>query len=303
VERAGGSGPIHVRYITLVPTNIELVRPRRVEDVSRALAEAGGDGLLVAGGTAVILMLRQGLIEPRTLVALEDVSGLDQMEVRNDALHIGARVTLAEVAASHVVRSRAAALAHACNSVGNLRVRNVATLAGNLAEADYASDPPSLLACLNASCSVQGLTRARSVPVRQLITGFLSTSLSPDEVITGVHVPLARPGEGSVYLKYSSRSSEDRPCIGVAARAALNDGSISALDVVVGAVSSTPVAVREVTDAAVGRPLDDASIADVADGYADSIEPIDDVRGSSWYRTQMIRVFVRRALQALRRGS
>jgi carbon-monoxide dehydrogenase medium subunit len=184
--------------------------------------------------------------------------------------------------------------------VGNLRVRNVATLAGNVAEADYASDPPAVLACVNASCSVHGLSGPRSVLVRDLITGFLSTSLSPDEVITGVRIPLASPGERCIYLRYTSRSSEDRPCIGVAARAVLDDRSVTALDVVVGAVSGTPTSVPEVTDAVVGRSLDDAAIESVADGYADSIEPIDDIRGSAWYRTQMIRVFVRRALRTLR---
>ena len=258
------------------------------------------EAMVIGGGTAVVLMLRQGLIAPRTLVSIGDVPGLDRIEAFQGALRIGARVTLREVASSPVVRSRVPALAYACARVGNVRVRNVATLAGNLAEADYASDPPSMLTCLDAWCTVEGRFGSRVVPVRRLIEDFYTTSLSPDEVITGIDVPLPRPGERSHYVKYVSRSSEDRPCVGVAARALVQDRVLHELDVVVAAVASTPSAVPEVTGAVLGRAFDEATIAAVAEGYADAIEPIDDVRGTPWYRTRMIRVFVRRALEALR---
>ena len=278
---------------------MQLARPATLHEAVGVLA-ADPEAVVISGGTAVGLMLRQGLIAPRTLVSIEELHGLDRIEVSDGGLRIGARVTLQDVASSAVVRSHAPALAYACARVGNVRVRNAATLAGNVAEADYASDPPSVLNCLDASCAVEGSSGQRVVPVRRLITDFYSNSLSHDEVITEISVPLPRHGERSHYEKYLSRSSEDRPCVGVAARGRWEDNLVRELHVVVGAVSSTPSSVPEVTDTAVGRPLDTATIAGIADGYAEAIEPIDDVRGTSWYRTQMIRVFVRRALQALR---
>src|ERR671915_556780 len=104
------------------------------------------------------------------------------------------------------------ALANACSHVGNVRVRNAATLGGNVAEADYASDPPTVLACLGATCTVQGLSGRRSLSLRELIADFYTATLERDEIITEVVVPAPEPGERSIYLRYLSRSSEDRPC-------------------------------------------------------------------------------------------
>jgi carbon-monoxide dehydrogenase medium subunit len=278
----------------------ELARPDSIAEACRLLDESQGEAKLIAGGTAVVLMMRQGLIFPTLLVSLQRVENIASIEVVDGHVRIGGRATLHDVADSDIVRSHAPSLARACEVVGNVRVRNAATLAGNLAEADYASDPPSVLACLGAKCIAQGLDGTRSIPIADLITGFYSTELSPAEVITEVHVPIADPGEVTTYLKYVSRSSEDRPCVGVAASAIPRDGTIEDLHVVVGAVGPGPVGRPEVCSSATGRALDDATIRTVADGYADSIDPMEDARGSSWYRREMIRVFVTRALEALR---
>lgn len=279
---------------------LELARPGSVDEAVRILAESNGEGKVIAGGTGVVLMMRQGLIAPPLLVSLQDVAGLDEIVLSDGQLRIGARVTLREVATSDLVRSHAPALAHACDVVGNLRVRNVATLAGNLAEADYASDPPSVLTCLGASCSVRGPSGARSILVSDLITGFYTTALAPEEVITEIQVPIARSEERSAYVKYVSRSSEDRPCVGVAARVVSERDVVKELDIVIAAVAGTPVTAPRVCAAAIGRSLDDGTIAEIADGFAEGVDPMADARGSAWYRTQMIRVFVTRALNELK---
>jgi carbon-monoxide dehydrogenase medium subunit len=278
----------------------ELARPNSIAEACRLLDESQGEARLIAGGTAVVLMMRQGLIFPSLLVSLQRVEGLASIDMAEGHLRIGGRATLHDVAASDIVRRHAPSLARACQVVGNVRVRNAATLAGNLAEADYASDPPSVLACLGAKCIAQGLDGTRSIPIADLITGFYSTDLSPAEMITEVHVPIADPEEVTTYLKYVSRSSEDRPCVGVAAGAIIRDDTVEDLHVVVGAVGPAPAERPEVCSSATGRALDHATIRTVADGYADSIEPMEDARGSSWYRKEMIRVFVTRALEALR---
>lgn len=278
----------------------ELARPDSIAEACRLLEESRGEAKLIAGGTAVVLMMRQGLIFPSLLVSLQRVEDLASIEVADGHVQIGGRATLHDVAASDIVRRHAPSLARACRVVGNVRVRNAATLAGNLAEADYASDPPSVLACLGAKCMAQGPDGTRSIPIADLITGFYSTDLLPAEVITEVHVPIADPEEVSTYLKYVSRSSEDRPCVGVAASAVIRANTIEDMRVVVGAVGPAPAGRPEVCSRATGRPLDDATIRSVADGYADSIDPMEDARGSSWYRREMIRVVVTRALEALR---
>lgn len=276
----------------------EYLEPTTVEEACRLVADDPFTSTALAGGTAVGLMMRQGLIAPDRLVSLAAVAGLNGIREHNGTVIVGAGTTLAGVASSALVRERLPSLAHAAGSVANVRVRNVATLGGNLAEADYASDPPAVLASLGATCTIRGTSGSRTIPVDEFITGFYTTALQPGELLTSVVVP-APPNRAAVYLKYVTRSSEDRPCVGVAARADDGGGTVRALDVVVGAVADRPQRVAEACAWATGRRLTEELIAEIAAAYRSGIEPMDDIRGSAWYRGEMIAVFVRRALLAL----
>lgn len=277
---------------------VEFLEPESVEEASRMLAEDPYGSKPLAGGTAVSLMMRQGLIAPSRLVSIARIPGLSGIEANNGAIHIGANTTLSEIASSQTVRNRLPSLASAAGAVGNVRVRNVATLGGNLAEADYASDPPSALVSLGAVCELQQGDRRRTVPVSEFITGFYSNALVDGEIVTGVTIP-ASSDRRTAYVRFLSRSSEDRPCVTVAARADLDGVDISYLEVVVGAVAGRPQRLEEVTSAAVGSRLDDQVIAGIASSYKESLEPMDDQRGSTWYRRQVIEVLVRRALSRI----
>ena len=281
----------------------DFVEPTTLGDVCSLLASRSEDSKVIAGGTAVVLMLQQGLISPSRIVSIGRLMELDGISATPDGLRIGARMTLTDVARAPAVRAAAPALANACAHVGNIRVRNVATLGGNLAEADYASDPPTVLACLGATCTVQGNSGRRTLPVRQLLADFYTTTLDHDEVITDILVPRPAGDERSIYLRYLSRSSEDRPCVGVAARSRIApDGSLATLDIAVGAVAAAPQLHSEVTEVVLGRRLDARLVEQVAEGYAEAIGPLDDVRGTAWYRRKIIAVLVRRALEELRGG-
>jgi len=175
-------------------------------------------------------------------------------------------------------------------AVASPRVRNAATVGGVLGDADYASDPPAMLVALDAwveALSVRGLRR---IPVADLILGHYQTSLEEDELITRVLVPRGR--HHVTYRKLRTRSREDRPCVAVAA--SLHAGRVS---VVVGAVAERPQVFPDLC--ATWDPGDGASAREIATGYADRIDPIDDNRGSAAYRTRMIGVEVRRALETL----
>jgi aerobic carbon-monoxide dehydrogenase medium subunit len=280
------------------------VEPTSVAEASAVLAADAWGARAIAGGTALVLMMRQGLANPDTLVSLGRLPELTGIGPEGpDLLRIGARTTLTDVAASPLVRRAAPSLAYACSRVGNVRVRNVATLGGNVAEADYASDPPAVLVALDASCRVTGPAGTRTVPVRDLVAGFYTTTLEPGEIVTDVLVPGPGPVDRrSSYQKYLSRSSEDRPCVGVAATADLAGGEVTRLTVVVGAVAGVPQRRDEIAVRAVGTRLEPDVRADIARAYAAAIDPMEDGRGSAWYRTRMIEVFVRRALDDLARS-
>ena len=278
---------------------MKLHEPASVEEACRLLRADPFGTMALSGGTALVLLLRQGFIEPDELVSLRAIDELRGVEQGDGLLRIGAGETLHDVSVSPLVRSLAPALAAACAEVGNVRVRNVATIGGNLAESDYSSDPPAVLASLDAVCRIQGADGERTVPVRDFITGFFENVLDEGEVVTGVEVPVV-PARREVYLKYRTRSSEDRACVGVAAAATFEEGIVAALEVVIGAVAPTLQRHAEAAGWALGSALDDGVIERIAAAYAERTEPMDDARGSAWYRRRMIQVFVRRALRGLR---
>ena len=214
--------------------------------------------------------MNQGFIDPGVLLSLGAVDGLGRIEAGDRGeLRLGAMAT-------HRAVERAPATAawpvlrRAFSLVASPRVRNVATVGGVLADADYASDPPAVLSALGARAVLRSASGEREVAIGELIRGYYETCIAPDELLVEVRVP-PQP-EAAVYRKFRSRSSEDRPCVAVAA---VRDGD--ALRVVVGA----------------------ARAAEIGAAYGERIEPIADARGSAAYRRRVTAVEVRRAVEAV----
>jgi aerobic carbon-monoxide dehydrogenase medium subunit len=274
-----------------------LVVPNSLEQAVDFLRREDGDAIVVAGGTAVSIMLHHRLIAPSALVALTRVPGLREITCARGVVRLGALVTHHEVAGSEVVRRELPLVARTFGVVANHRVRAAATVGGVLAEADYASDPPATLWALDAHVVIVGPAGARRLPVVELTTGFYETSLRPGEIISGVEIPVPPPGTVGEYHKYRSTASEDRPCVGVAALVRLDaDGTCEDLRVCVGAASAVPLRLGEIERSTRQHPLDAEAARRVGDAYAAAITPISDVRGSTWYRREVIRVLVSRAL-------
>ena len=275
---------------------LEILKPRSLAEAIGMLADNGDDARAVAGATAITLLLRQRLIAPRYLVSLNDLPGLKAIECRDDALHLGALVTHREVEQSRLVQATLPVLASTFGRVGNIRVRNMATVGGVLAEADYASDPPCVLLALNARIETSGPGGDRTIPVADFFTGFYETALTAGEIVTGVSVPIPPAGARAVYHKYVTRSSEDRPCVGVAAVAHLDGATCIDLRVAVGAATETPQRLASAEALAHGQRLTDGVARAIADRYAETLDTLADLRGSAWYRAEMIRVWARRAI-------
>ena len=268
------------------------------------LQEHGEDAKVLAGSTAVTIMLRERLIDPKALVWIGRLPEPELSSISQDdgKLRIGALVTHRDVERDETVKSALPVLAYTFSKVANVRVRNQATVGGVLAEADYASDPPAVFLALDAEVDVHGPSGARSIPMSEFTTSFYTTALEPNEIVTAVRVPVPQPGTHAVYHKFVTRSSEDRPCIGVCGVVRLAGDGKTAEDVrvAVGAAAEIPQRFPELEKELVGKEMDDAAIRAIAAGYAERIDTLDDMRGSSWYRTQMVRVWVRRALEDAR---
>lgn len=281
-----------------MPRSPAFVVPASVDEAVAQLEHHGDEAMAVAGATAVTIMLQQGLIEPAFLVSLGRIDGMRGIGLDDGQLSIGALTTHRAVETSPLVRERLPVLSSTFARVANVRVRNAATVGGVVAEADYASDPPALFAALDAEVDVIGPAGRRSVPIGEFLVGFYETALEPGEIVSQVRVPLPPTDTGAVYEKFITRSSEDRPCVGVAALVRLEpDGQTCAdLRVAVGAATETPQRFTAVEAEARGRLIDEALAEAVGGSYAERIDPLSDMRGSEWYRREMVQVWVRRAI-------
>jgi len=279
--------------------NIKLLQPTSLDEALSHLAAKSDETKIISGGTALVIMLKNRLIAPATLLSL---AGLNELRgIRHEpgmGLRIGALTTIREAETSALVREKQPMLAQTFGKVGNIRIRHAATVGGNLSEADYASDPPCVLVALRARVKARSAHGEREIALVDFFKGFYETALAPDEVLTEVIVPDALPQTRAAYVKFVSRSSEDRPCVGIAAvLEKQTDGSCKNLRLVAGAVSEKPQEIASAEALAGEKQLTDGVIDEIAGAYSSSIEPLSDLRGSAWYRKQIIRVMARRAIQ------
>jgi carbon-monoxide dehydrogenase medium subunit len=276
----------------------EWLSPTSVDEAIAMKARLGDAAAVVAGGTFTAILVANGLVRPRAFVHLAKVPGLDRIEI-GDELRLGALVTHRQVERSAAIRGSAWASVSECfGQVASPRVRNQATVGGVLCDADYASDPPTLLVALGARVRLKGRVGEREMLLADFIRDHYETALGGDELLVEAIVP--PPPARVSYVKFRSRSSEDRPCVGVAVAAELDDaGRCRSLRVVVGAVSGRPQEFPDACEIALGKPV----TADVADAigrrYSELASTLSDVRGSSAYRTRIIAVLVRRSLEKL----
>jgi carbon-monoxide dehydrogenase medium subunit len=280
---------------------MKLVEPESLPEALELLGGHGADAKVVAGGTALTLLIRQRLVRPATLVSLWRIPGLDEVVLDRQRVRLGALVTHAAMERHAGLRERVPLVADVFSRVGNVRVRSVATVGGVLAEADYASDPPGALLALGASVRLAGSDGKRQVPLADFFRGHFETVVREDELIREVEVPIPPPGTVGAYTKFVTRSSEDRPCVGVTVLLRLaEDGRCDDLRVVVGAATELPLRRPDAEGAARGEKLTDELARELGEAYARDARTLSDGRGSAAYRRDMIRVWVRRTIERAR---
>ena len=272
-----------------------LVEPASLEEASRILA-TDEDARVIAGGTALLVMMKLGVYIPSTLVNLLKLDGLRNITFGDDGLRIGALASIHAVESDPAVREHYAILASACHVVANIRIRNLATMGGNVAHADYQSDPPTALLALDAVVELTGPSGSRELAIDDFLLGSYETAIEPDEILTAIRVPPPPVGAVGRYLKFTTGSSEDRPSAGVAVVARTVDGRVDDLRVVVGAVSARPVRVREAEASVRGEAPSAAMIAQVAGAAAAAVDPVEDLRGTAEYKRRLTEVLTRRLL-------
>jgi carbon-monoxide dehydrogenase medium subunit len=277
-------------------TSIRYHRPRTVAEACDLLAKFGPGARILAGGTALGILMKERLVDLEHIVSLESTS-LDGVAWADGVLRVGAMATHQALTDHPTVRARLPILAEVLGQVASRRIRNVATLGGNLCWAEAASDPPGLLVALDASVVVQSVRGTRHLLVRDLFADYFTTALALDEVLTEVLIPAAN-GAGIAYLKFAPQSRADKPVLGVTARVERDGDAWGGGRVVVTAAGPRPLSLPVVDARLRGiRGGDEDAMVHVAEGYAAAAEPVSDTRGSAAYKRRMIGVLVRRALR------
>jgi aerobic carbon-monoxide dehydrogenase medium subunit len=276
-----------------------LLQSSTAAEAAAMLAEHEDDARVIAGGTAIVPRMQEELLTPSYLVTLYKVPGLDYIHHEPGlGLRIGALVSLHDVEISPLVRRHAPVLSYTMSRIASVRVRTVATVGGSLAEANYASDPYGVLIALNAKVNTIGITGERTIQMRDFIKGHYRTALQPDEIVVELFVPEVSDNTSATYIKYTTHSQKERPAVGVASLARLDDsGACEELKVVVTAVAETPQEVVEAEQLALGEKPSISLVREIALRYSQQIEPLEDHRASTWYRRQLIEVLVRRSLE------
>ena len=275
----------------------DLVEPTTLEQACGYIADNDG-AKVIAGGTALLTLIKHGIFIPRTLVNLGKIKTASGITYdASTGLRIGALTKIYDVESSTVVRERYPVLADACHVVANIRIRNMATLGGNLAHGDYQSDPPTVLIALDATVELLSRAQTRQIKLSEFLRGSYETALEPDELISAIVVPPADNFRGT-YIKFTTGSSEERPCAGIAALVHMADGVCRELRLVVGAVSPKPVRLQSGESMARGEKLTHDLIEHIAGDASRIVDPMDDLRGSADYKRHLVQVLVRRALNA-----
>ena len=280
----------------------DYVEPATLDEALAVLAGDPEDTLVMAGGTALVILMKQELIRPARVIGLRRIAQLRAIDATGavGGVRLGALATHGALARSAEVRAHAAALAATFAAVATVRIREQATLGGNLAHADPAQDPPVTLLALDGVAVVRSKAGSRRIPLDALFVDIFETSLEPGEVLLRVELPPMPPAARATYQKFLPGTLDDYATVSVAAVVATGqDGVCTHARIALGAAGPIPLRARDAERSLMGRRLDDAAIREAAALAAAATDPIDDLRGSAEYKRAMAAVWTERALRAV----
>lgn len=278
--------------------SFDLLQPRSLPEAVELLRKHGDDARAIGGGTTLVILMKQRALHYPYLVDLQTIPGLSGIAQEGDGVRIGALSTHRMVELSPLIRQSFPALAEAFSHIGNVRVRQTASIGGNLAHADYRLDPPPPLLVLGAEVSAFGANGARDIPLKNFFRGIYETALEPGEILTAVKIPHMPANAKAVYFRYATMSANDWPCVNVAAYGRMDNGRCQEVRVALGGVAPTPLLISGLQFAK-DQKLDDAVIERILVAVDEQISPSSDLRGSDWYKRKMARLFTQKALAQL----
>jgi CO/xanthine dehydrogenase FAD-binding subunit len=305
----------------------DYLRPQTLEEALSLLNRHGKKAKLIAGGTDVIVMIKQKAIAPDVLISLQGVPGLDQIKY-NGSLSIGPMVTHRAIEKSEVIRKNFSALTDAVDYLGSVQIRNVATIGGNICTAAPSADTATPLLVLGTQVTIKNPKEERTLPIEQFFKGPGESVLKTGEMVKELLIPKLLPNTGSAYYKLQRRLALDLPILGVSVLLSLDKNKITCSDllctaspistilhkmeedgiickdvrIALGVAAPTPMRALKAEALLRGKKLSDELLEEVANTASQEAQPRDSIRGEAWYRKDMIRVLVKRmAMKSIER--
>ncbi|MDP9912278.1 carbon-monoxide dehydrogenase medium subunit [Variovorax boronicumulans] len=278
----------------------DYLEPGSVAEASRMLADWGDEARVIAGGTALMLGMRQRMLAPACLVSVAKIERLRGISFdATQGLRIGALARHADVARSPLVRAHVPVLASMAARVANPQVRNQGTIGGNLCYADPSTDPPGCLLALDAQVVLGSARGERVLSIEEFLVDYYVTALEPDELVVEILVPPLAAGTLGVYSRFLRTAAEHRPLASVAFVARREGALCREARIAVGASTPIPQRLRRAEAFLEGRVVTAEIAAELAAIVAQDIDPVSDLRGSADYRREMVRAVARRTVAEL----
>jgi carbon-monoxide dehydrogenase medium subunit len=280
----------------MIPPPFDYHAPKTLPEALDLLGRFGDEAKVLSGGQSLLPLLKLRFAQPAHLVDIGRIPGLDYIKEEGGFLRIGALVREAALEASPLVREKYPILADTASVIADPLVRNLATVAGNLAHGDPANDHPATMLALGAEVVAAGPQGSRTIPVAQLFTGVFTTALQPNEVLTEIRIPAPPPGSGGAYLKLE-RKVGDFATAGAAAFLVVKGGVVERAGIGLTNLGPTPIKAVDAEKSLAGKKPDEAAFGEAGRLAAAATRPGADRRGAVDYKKEMARVLTIRALR------
>ena len=269
--------------------------PTTLKKVFSLMEKYGDEARVIAGGTSLIIMMRQRLLTPKVVISLARIPKFQKITYNTkDGLRIGAGARHRDIELSAAVQKHYPLLQETFRKVAQPRIRNMGTVGGNLAGGDPLTDPGASLIALDAEVTLSSSKGQRRLPLDEFFIDYYQTALEPGELLTEIHVPPPqRPGW--CHIKFTPRSIEDFATVGVAITLQARNGTCEDVRLGLNSVASTIVRAKKAEAVLRGKSIDDATVQKMGEVAATECDPMDDNRGSAEYKREMVKVLVRRA--------
>ncbi len=279
--------------------NFHYIRPHKLDEATALMAEHAGAAQLLAGGTDLLIFMRNGRKSPDVVVDAKKIPELNRLELNSERLVIGAAVSCRRIWENSKITAKFPALADAATLVGGIQIQGRATFGGNLCNAAPSADTVPPVVVYGATAHIVSAGGERHIPVEEICTGPGQTSLTADEILVSLTVPAPAANSGAAFLRFIPRNEMDIAVANAAARVDLDQAgeTFRAARIAIGAVAPTPLFVAAAGDSLSGKPVNDESIAEAARIARDAATPINDMRGTIEHRKQLVEVLTTRALR------